>query len=63
MGQIHFPGVSCLARDDSERCAWGLARPASLGADLTRKEDFDYVAGRGCEIADGTTNWRHVIEL
>ena len=55
--------MSCLARDGSERCAWDLARPASLGADLTRKEDFDYVAGQGCEIADGTTNWRHVIEL
>ena len=49
--------------DDSERWAWDLVRPVSLDADLKRKEDFDYVAGRGCEMADGPTNWRHVIEL
>ena len=49
--------------DDSERWAWDLARPVSLDADLKRNEDFDYVAGRGCEMADGPKNLRHVIEL
>lgn len=55
--------MSGLTGDYSECCAWDLARPVLLDANLKWKEDFDYVAGRECEMADGPTNWRHVIEL
>ena len=54
--------MSGLTGDYSECCAWDLARPVLLDANLKWKEDFDYVAGRVCEMADGPTNWRHVIE-
>ena len=56
LGQVHFPEVSGLAGDHSERCAWDLARSVSLDADLKRKEDCYYVAGRESEIADELTS-------
>jgi len=39
---VHFPEVSGLAGDHSERCAWDLAGSVSPGVDLERKEDCYY---------------------
>ena len=62
-GQVHFPEVSGLAGDHSERCAGDLPRLESLDADLKRKEDCYYVAGRRSEVWGRPTSWQHVIEL